>query len=70
MIRNGIIKGSFSGAGKSKNIINNYNLKNRIVVGYIGSLGNAQGLSNVIDAAAIAHVDNTKILYLCLLAKE
>ena len=60
VIRNGIKKGLFSGAGKSNNIINKYNLKNRIVVGYIGSLGSAQGLSNVIDAAAIAHVDNNE----------
>jgi glycosyltransferase involved in cell wall biosynthesis len=56
--RNGVNKDAFRNTGKNIDILNRYNLKNKKVVGYIGSMGSAQGLSNVIEAARISYERN------------
>ena len=55
VVRNGINKDLFDHTKSNIDIVNRYSLQDKIVVGYIGSLGAAQGLENVIEAARIAH---------------
>ena len=54
-IRNGVNKESFKNVGKNSDILDQFNLKNKNIVGYIGSIGISQGLSNVIKGARIIY---------------
>ena len=62
VIQNGVIVSNFQNIEKCDELIERYDMQDKIVVGYVGSLGSAQGLSNVVEAAKIAHSEGIRDL--------
>ncbi len=52
--------------GKETNLRNTLHLENKFVVSYIGTMGVAQGLETIIDAASILQVADPQIVFLLI----
>ena len=53
VIRNGVNRNLFKNTGKKESVLDDYDIKGKKIIGYIGSIGSAQGLLNVVEAAKI-----------------
>ena len=70
MVTNGVDLKRFYPRGKDSNLSKQLGLKNKFVVGYIGTLGLAHGLETVLEAARIIEQDQVNKDILFLLAGE
>ena len=63
VVINGVDNWRYSPRANDKELEKKYNLENKFILGYIGTLGMAHGLKNVIEAAALL-VENKNICFL------
>ncbi len=64
VVRNGVNLENFSSGPKNTEILNELNLKNRFVVGYIGTMGMAHGLSFILETIKDLNDDNIVFLFI------
>jgi colanic acid biosynthesis glycosyl transferase WcaI len=66
VVQNGVDHDFFSARPDCAEIIQEFGLKDRFVVGYIGTIGNAHGIETLVEVARLLNVSNPKIFFLVI----